>query len=240
MTAVVTDYFQGIPKLDLISRINNFIKGVNEGNLTFYTDFTNTNTKTISLSDDERFPFYFRPSLSLSSSGNLLNVDSQQVTISNNTTSIVNSVSFVSSIPNIGYGLVSSYNKSGQQYKLQTQLLKKYRYETSPVGYTIMGADNLYLLSHLQSIPGKSILDLGSDTVYGIDREKLSTDYKANTEGLVRGDSLKQLLNLIVNFLVSHTHPHPMISPVPTGVPEIQAEMNQFDTKVINQNIRIN
>jgi hypothetical protein len=240
MTAVVTDYFQGIPKSDLISRINDFIKGVNEGNLTFYTDYTGTNTKTISLSDDERFPFYFRPSLSLSSSGNLLNVDSQQVTIANNTTSIVNSVLFVSSRPNIGYGLVSAYNKSGQQYKLQTQLLKKYRYETSPVGYTVMGADNLYLLSHLQSIPGKSILDLGSDTVYGIDREKLSTDYKANTEGLVRGDSLKQLLNLIVNFLVSHTHPHPMIPPVPTGVPEIQAEMNQFDTKVINQNIRIN
>jgi hypothetical protein len=240
MTAIATDYFQGITKSQLTERINNFIKGVNEGSLTYYIDNTETNTKTISLSEDERFPFYFRPSLSLLSSNTLLNIDSTSATIANNTTSIINSVSFVSSRPNIGYGLVSGYNQSGQQYKLQTQVLKKYRYETSPVGYTIMGSDNLYLLSHLQSIPGKSKINLGTDTVYGIDRELLSTEYKNNTEGLVRGDSLKQLLNLIVNFLVSHTHSHPMLPPVPTGVPEMQAEMNQFDTKVINQNIRIN
>ncbi len=241
MTAVITDYFQGITKEELTTRINNFIKGVNEGSVTVYIDYTGVNTQTITLSEDERFPFYFRPSLSLQSSSTPLNVNSSTGLISINAQSIIQSVNFVSSIPNIGNGLVSAYNKSGQQYKLQTQILKKYKYETSPVGYTIMGSDNIYLLSHTSPvIPGKLKLNLGSETVYGIDRELLSTDYKNNTEGLVRGDSLKQLLNLIVNFLVSHTHPHPMVPPVPTGVPEIQAEMNQFDTKVINQNIRIN
>ena len=65
-------------------------------------------------------------------------------------------------------------------------------------------------------------------------------EIKENTEGLVRGDALKELLNSIVNFLISHGHPFHQLPPTPQGVDEITKNMAQFDTKIINQNIRIN
>ena len=66
-----------------------------------------------------------------------------------------------------------------------------------------------------------------------------------NTSSLVRGEELLELVNLIVRFLITHTHAFPGLPPVPISqdgstVTEILAEMQNAATKILNENIRLN
>ena len=233
MTPVFSTTFTGVSgKSEVAKIINDVIKGLNDGSV------VNSSGVTFSFSEDSRFPYYYRPTISLSRQKDP-SLAENSITVVGNATGIINLVRY--GVKNIGgFGLLSGYNDSGLKVKTQTEIIKQYRYETSPVGYSIMGSDNIYLLSHKTTIPGKTSIDLGENTVYGIERNLLYDSYKGNTEGLVRGESLKQLINLIVNFLISHQHPYHGTPPIPQGVEEIQKELQQFDTKIINQNIRIN
>jgi hypothetical protein len=67
------------------------------------------------------------------------------------------------------------------------------------------------------------------------------------TEGMVRGESLKKLLSLMVRFLLNHQHLYNRYPPyetttetAPITSQQVLEEFNLFDQKVINQNIRIN
>lgn len=63
---------------------------------------------------------------------------------------------------------------------------------------------------------------------------------------MVRGEELMQLLNYIVNFLISHTHDYPgeSVNPVAVGggtnVQQLTTLLNEAYEKVLNQNIRLN
>ena len=149
-------------------------------------------------------------------------------------------VQFLGSIGGNGVGLVSDKNKMGLPFRDETQSITYKTTTPGNISYGVVGSDNLYLLSYNSVIPGKTKIDLGKTTVYGITEKSLSTDFKDNTEGLVRGDSLKELLNAMINFLISHGHPFHGMPPIPTGSDEILKQIAQFDTKIINQNIRIN
>ena len=66
-----------------------------------------------------------------------------------------------------------------------------------------------------------------------------------NTSSLVRGEELLELVNLIVRFLITHTHAFPGLPPVPISqdgstVTEILTEMQNATTKILNENIRLN
>jgi hypothetical protein len=233
MTPVFTSTFTGISgQTNVVNIINSIIKGLNDGKVV-----DNLTGSTVSFSEDVRFPFFYRPAKALLSQSDALKND---INIANRVNQILLQISYSPSSLKKGSGLLSGFNDSGPKYKTQTEVIKQYRYETSPVGFSVMGSDNIFLLSHKTSIPGKVKVDLGENTVYGIDRSLLYDSYKTNTEGLVRGEALKQLINVIVNFLISHQHPYHGTPPIPQGVEEIQSELQQFDTKIINQNIRIN
>jgi hypothetical protein len=108
----------------------------------------------------------------------------------------------------------------------------------------LIGATQLYFLSHSSVIPGKGKIDL-NDTIYGIDSNKISDEIEPKTSSMVRGEELMQLIGLIVNFLTSHVHPYPGLPPVPvsqdgTRVDEILSELQQAYQKILNQNIRLN
>jgi hypothetical protein len=58
-------------------------------------------------------------------------------------------------------------------------------------------------------------------------------------------EELLELINLIVRYLVTHTHAYPGLPPVPvtqdgTTVDNILTELQQAVKKILNQNIRLN
>jgi hypothetical protein len=62
---------------------------------------------------------------------------------------------------------------------------------------------------------------------------------------MVRGEELLELINLIYNFLVSHTHAYPGLAPVSKTQSGIQVEdldrmMQSARRKILNSNIRLN
>jgi hypothetical protein len=94
-------------------------------------------------------------------------------------------------------------------------------------------------------------IDPGSRlTGYGI-IDFFPSGYRYVTSGTLKitGDNfpqkLKQILNLMVKFLTTHCHPFHGLPPVPTSfsgvdVTQIEAEFQLYDSKVLNQKIRIN
>jgi hypothetical protein len=63
---------------------------------------------------------------------------------------------------------------------------------------------------------------------------------------MVRGDELMDLLQLIVNFLITHDHAYVQLPPtaisLSSGIStsEVLKKMQEAYEKVLNQNIRIN
>ena len=62
---------------------------------------------------------------------------------------------------------------------------------------------------------------------------------------MVRGEKLKEVLNLIIKFLTTHSHPYNQLAPTPisyagVSISDIEVQLQKYDTEVLNQNIRIN
>jgi len=107
-----------------------------------------------------------------------------------------------------------------------------------------LGSDSLFLLSNTSQIPGKNKINL-KDTLYGISSDVFANEIIPNTSSMVRGEELLELINLIVRFLVSHTHAYPGLAPVSitedgSNVSNILQELQNAYTKILNTNIRLN
>jgi hypothetical protein len=107
-----------------------------------------------------------------------------------------------------------------------------------------MGGQHVYLLSQLSQIPGKSKINF-DNSLYGIDEQTFALQIEPNTSSAVRGEELLELLNIIVRFLVSHTHGFPGEPPIPvtedgSSVANLIQELNDAYNKVLNQYIRLN
>jgi hypothetical protein len=106
------------------------------------------------------------------------------------------------------------------------------------------------LLSHESVVPGREPVDLNVDasstsTMYGLSQDQIFGNLFNNSEPLVRGEKLKEFLTLLVKFLTTHVHPYHGMPPNPTSFSEvtidtIEQEFQNYDSKVLNQNIRIN
>jgi hypothetical protein len=240
MSPIFRVNFQGENAIRVIEIINGVIRGLNDGS------FTVSGTTEISYQqpeDSSQFPYYFRPSKALRSLKqgiddivSLTNLTGLRIAVG-----LFNSAGAgITSSLLSGSGLISGKDTVGLPLEITTTYESPISRQNTRVGYSVIGSEYVYLLSHNTVIPNKKPVVLDSTTVYGIDEEKLSIDYKARTEGLVRSGSLKQLLNLIIQFLISHGHPYHQLPPIPQGVDKILQEFGQYDTKVVNQNIRIN
>lgn len=232
---IKTIQFQGLNFSELSTFINNTLK-------TFLT--TPNTITTTPIGNNEQFPFYFRPSKRLRDL-------TTQFTSPSNLQSTVN-MSLLSSLvkisptdPTPGYGLVLDA-------KLSTDLPLDFKKEvfiprtTENVENTsaLLGANQLFLLSHESQIPGKDKINLDG-TIYGIDQTKVITEIMPNTSSMVRGEELLELLSLIVSFCTSHVHPYPLLPPSSvsldgTSIDDLLIKMQEAYTKVINENIRMN
>jgi hypothetical protein len=103
-----------------------------------------------------------------------------------------------------------------------------------------MGADTLFLISHLSN---KSINLEG--TLYGIDQTFLEEKILPSTSSMVRGEELIQLLNVIVQFLLSHVHTIPGAPAIPVGTDgtsanNILSQLQNAQNTILNPHIRVN
>jgi len=239
-TPIYTFSFQGQSMSAVTSLINTFINGLNDNKIEIKEPFGND---SISFRENSIFPFYYRPSENIRTKIN--QPDGSVNTI--NCINLTSTVKFKKAILSFnGSGLVSQKNKFGKTYK---SLNKTYTLEEnilSKNSVSILGSSKVFLLSHDSTIiPGKSKINMGPDTIYGIDRNTINDNLIPNTNSLVRGEKLKELFNLIVLFLTTHTHAFPGLPPIPVSfsgvdISQIQAELQLYDEKVLNQNIRIN
>ena len=246
---VASESFNGRSKLDTIQFINDFIRACNDGTT------TRTGTRLFS-ENNNKFPIYFRPSNisyeQLNPAFDLSNFQSvssavcppgQVESIQKNLSEIYAGIKLN---PNDepGFGLIWKKNTVGVPTKTEIEEIEQQTYEAGPTTFGALGSDKLFLLSHLSSIPGKKVINFDG-TLYGISGETFYNEIIPNTSSMVRGEELLELINLIVRFLVTHTHAYPGLPPVPvtqdgTSVSDILTELQLSLKKILNQNIRLN
>jgi len=199
------------------------------------------------LTPGSQFPFFYRPEKSIRSIIYNLSGSTTQNDINsmNNMSNLKQSIKISRNIPTDGYGLVMDKKVSPLfPFKPQREVEVPVKSERLDNTVGLLGASQLYFLSHNSIIPGKGKIDL-TDTVYGIDSNKVFDEIEPKTSSMVRGEELMSLIGLIVNFLTSHVHPYPGLPPVPvaqdgTSIDNILSELQQAYEKILNQNIRLN
>lgn len=231
-TMVYMQNFTNQSKNNVIIIINNFIKQCNRGNT--------VNGNNIFSSDSEKFPIYYRPT---NANYKIINGGTNDPNSQKNLSDIFKGVKLNNSLTG-GYGLIYEKDKVGTPTSIKKRVVTQNEYTPTSNTALIGGADITVLLSHNSSIPGKGKINL-SDTLYGIDQEKFRNEILGKTSSLVRGEELFELINLIVTFLVTHTHSFPGKEPVEistdgTKTSEILTQLQNATNKILNQNIRIN
>jgi hypothetical protein len=194
--------------------------------------------------NSSQFPFFYRPDKSIRST--LSNfIDDFDVNSLENMAKLTDKVRIAASSINAGYGLVND-KENGIRLPFRGINEISVPVETKVLDNTctLIGSETIYLLSHLQTIPGKDKVNL-NDSLYGISASTVFEQIQPNTSSMVRGEELLELLGLVVNFLITHSHPYPMLPPTPiskTGIStaDILTKMQEAYEKVLNKNIRIN
>lgn len=161
-----------------------------------------------------------------------------------NITEIYNQIKLLPALKIPGYGLIYTQGKVGTPINTKTTTVPKSSYRNRPTTYGALSSDNLYLLSHNSSIPGKGKINF-DDTLYGISLDQFVDEILPKTSSLVRGEELLELINMIVRFLVTHTHAYPGLPPVSvtqdgSNIADMLTELQNAATKILNNNIRLN
>lgn len=235
---VAVESFINKTKKETINFINDFIKTCNDSNY--------TRTGSVLFTDpNNKFPIFYRPN---NLTYNVLKSSSPKTQSSNqslkNVSDIFNGVKLLPALKVSGYGLIYAQNSVGTPINLKSSNVPQSVFLNSQSTYGALGSDYLFLLSHNSSIPGKGTINF-DDTLYGINLEQFVDEILPKTSSLVRGEELLELINLIVRFLVTHTHAYPGLAPVPitqdgSNVQDILTELQNAATKILNNNIRLN
>ena len=237
---VATENFSQLSKIQVIKFVNNFIKTCNE------TDTTRSGVKLFSdNSATNKFPIYYRPNTIMYSKLNPstpLGSGATSTEISN-ISDIYKGVKLNPALIG-GYGLIYAKGKVGIPKNVIKKIAKQQKYINQESSYGALGSDTLFLVSHNSQIPGKGKINF-DDTLYGITPEKFANEFLPKTSSMVRGEELLELINLIVRFLVTHTHAYPGLPPVPvtqdgSNTQAILTELQNAVTKILSKNIRLN
>jgi hypothetical protein len=198
--------------------------------------------------NNSQFPFFYRPDATIRNT--LTNfLDNFNPTSLENMAKLTSQIKIDTTSLTSGYGLVSNRDNSPRK-KYRTVSESYTEQETEIINNTtsILGSDTIYLLSH-KSDPvdpaRQKKIDL-TGTIYGISANTVYDQIYPNTMSTVRGEPLLELLQLIVDFLITHDHPYPMLPPTQISnvtnisTQDILKKMNEAYEKVLNSNIRIN
>jgi len=211
--------------------------------------------KKINVSGLKNHPIYFRPGPNLveflikndstdlmfstySFFGNQPAFDSVRESIKQFTETI-----FLEGVKTKGYGLAFSSKPDKREIpkEVKDTIKKEFNFTQGQQGYVTIGSENVYILSHKSTELGQ--IELKNN--YGISQTQYVDDIDKKTNSLVRGEKLLELIEMLVEFTISHTHSFPGLAPVPTShggttSQEILNKLLKAYDEVLNKNIRIN
>lgn len=218
---------------DTISFINNFIQDCD-------TLLKTKSGAVLFNALDERFPIFFRPTNNFYQTMQTSSVNQIRQTL----IAVFSKIKLLPTNKIGGYGLIYQQGLVGDPIKIVPKSFRKIETNSLPETYAAFGGQHLYLLSQLSQIPGKNKINF-SNSLYGIDEQTFALQIEPNTSSSVRGEELLELLNVIVRFLVSHTHGFPGEAPIPitedgSSVDNLIQQLNEAYSKVLNQHIRLN
>ena len=237
---VAIESFTMLSKTETIKFINDFIKQCNE------TDVTKSGIKLFNDNNaSNKFPIYYRPNSIMYSKLNPstpLGSSATPIEVSN-ISDVYKGIKLNPALRG-GYGLIYAKDKVGIPRTPKKFVIPQQKYVNIESSYGALGSDTLFLVSHNSQIPGKGKINF-DDTLYGISPEKFANEFLPKTSSMVRGEELLELINLIVKFLVTHTHSYPGLPPVQitqdgTNTQSILTELNNAVNKILNKNIRLN
>jgi len=231
---IIVEEFRALSFDDTVNFINGFIKQLNDKNRYNGRNLFNPTSK---------FPIFYRPSPSFYSLISSKPAPGPNLAY-NFSSNLFNKIKLNSSAKENGFGLIYAENKVGTPYKVKKSKIESFKYNSNPVTYGSIGADKVFLLSQTSSIPGKGTINFDG-TIYGISNEKYVKEIIPKTSSLVRGEELIELIDLIVRFLITHTHSYPGMPPVRisfdgTSTEQILTEIQNASNKILNANIRLN
>lgn len=224
---------------EVIGQINTFIKACNDTN-TFegHQLFADNQGST-------KFPMFYRPT-------NLVydKINPSALTGTTSSTEVNNLLKIYKGIritPAIkgGYSLIYSKNNLSSPATPKKVIVEKSTYTQQQVTYAALGGDKVFILSSNSAIPGRGGPINFDNTLYGISGDTFTDAILPKTSSMVRGEELLELINLIVRFLVTHTHAYPGLPPVPvtqdgTSTQSLLSELQNAVNKILNGNIRLN
>ena len=193
---------------------------------------------------DQQFPFYYRPGELIRNVLSNLSGNIDLISIEN-MSRLINSTIVTATDLTPGYGVVYKNFKDPEPFNKVQEIVVPASVVKGDNTVATLGADQLFLLSHKSTIPGKDQIDL-QGSIYGITGGTFNDIIQPNTSSTVRGEELMELLQLIVNFLITHDHPYPMLPPSPISrasnisTDDLLKKMQEAYQKVLNSNIRIN
>jgi hypothetical protein len=236
LTKSYYENFIGLSMDNLISKINEilrtFLKVPNE-------------LLVVEIPQNSNFPFYYRPSKNTLSKITTFE-DSGNVIEAANVGILMNGIGIIPDDVTAGYGLVMDRKLTPYSpFTPRKEIVINQNVESLDTTVGVLGASDLYLISHDSTIPGKSKIELGVETLYGLDHNKVYTYLTFNTSSTFIGEELLELLDVIVNFLITHVHPYPLLPPSAvstdgTSTDDILKKMLEAYEKVLNKKIRIN
>jgi hypothetical protein len=245
----ISTNFQGQSYENAVNLINSFIFQLFSGEINM-KDFDGYNGKIFKPQNDgDQFTFAFRPSPATYNKLNDLGGQSglESVLESSNIMRFYQRIKVGNGTLAAGFGIVSGKNKDGEPIfgepiKVKTNKYTPFKVNNESVTYGVLGAQKIYLISQDSQV-GQRKVDL-KNTIYGIPQPKL-VDMVNQTEPMVRGDKLMDMITLIVKFLTAHVHPFHGLAPVPTALDgtlsaDILQKMLDAPNTILNQNVRIN
>ncbi len=167
----------------------------------------------------------------------------QDGTIQSNLSEIFNQIKLNAGTAG-GYGLIWKKDNVGTPINIEKREEAQSDVKALQNTVAALGGDKLYLLSHLSAVPGKKKINF-DNTLYGISEETFFKEIEPNTSSSVRGEELLTLLNLIVEFLLTHVHPFPGKAPLPVTrslmlSSTLKNAMQNATNTILNTNIRLN
>jgi hypothetical protein len=219
---------------EIVTGINNLIQKVNSGK------FLVGNTLITDI-----FPFVFQPEKALYDKYSLNNVSDVSEAI--NAQRFISAVHLNKTDANVGFGLVCKQGELGPLTELISFEIQNITPEPNPITYGINVSDISFWLSHDSQIPGTNKIDFDTADFSGnsLSQSFIEESILPNTNSMVRGEQLLNLIELIVKYLITHVHPYHGMAPNSVGLDgtqsqKILAELFNATETILNKNLRIN
>lgn len=248
--------FKNLSMNEIIDLINKFVQGVFKGE-SQVINYINGNypiNNITNFSPDACFPFVVTPSQITYNQGNQTSPLPPTPDIFNQTENYKNFFNGIKISPNrkeSGFFMVNGnlggIPSLGVPIQVKLESVRPEKWNPSPVTYAVLGGQKIYFISH-DSVGPKGQISL-SETLYGIPQDKFISANRGISDltyPSVRGDLMITLLRKMFAFVQGHVHQVANLPPVPVAAgngqstTEIEQLLNEADSTILNQNIRIN